>query len=64
MTRRSVLEYVQAALRNRYFRALKEEKNKVLDEFTQVTGLHRKAATPQHQPIGEVVLSRAHPPLA
>ena len=43
MTRRSILEYVQA-LQNRYFRASKEEKGKMLDEFTQVTGLHRKAA--------------------
>jgi hypothetical protein len=37
------LEYVQA-LRNRYFGASREEKGKMLDEFTQVTGLHRKAA--------------------
>ena len=37
------MEYVQA-LRDRYFRATKEEKGKILDEFTQVTGLHRKAA--------------------
>ena len=43
MTRRSILEYVQA-LRNRYFKASKEEKGKILDEFIQVTGLHRKAA--------------------
>ena len=43
MTRRSIMEYVQA-LRKRYFRAAKEEKGKMLDEFTQVTGLHRKAA--------------------
>ena len=43
MTRRSIMEYVQA-LRNRYFRASKEEKGKMLDEFTQITGLHRKAA--------------------
>lgn len=43
MTRRSILEYVQA-LRNRYFGASREEKGKMLDEFTQVTGLHRKAA--------------------
>ena len=43
MTRRSRMEYVQA-LRKRYFRAAKEEKGKMLDEFTQVTGLHRKAA--------------------
>jgi len=37
------MEYVQA-LRKRYFRAAKEEKGKMLNEFTQVTGLHRKAA--------------------
>ena len=43
MTRRSVLEYAQA-LRSRYFRASKGEKGKMLDEFTKVTGLHRKAA--------------------
>ncbi len=43
MTRRSVLEYAQA-LRSRYFQASKEEKGKMLDEFTKVTGLHRKAA--------------------
>jgi len=43
VTRRSILEYVQA-LRNRYFRASKEGKGKMLDEFSQVTGLHRKAA--------------------
>ncbi len=43
MTRRSILEYVQA-LRLRYSRASKAEKGKILDEFTQVTGRHRKAA--------------------
>ncbi|MFC1970416.1 hypothetical protein ACFLV0_00520 [Chloroflexota bacterium] len=43
MTRRSILEYAQA-LRSRYLGASKEEKGKMLDEFTQVTGLHRKAA--------------------
>ena len=43
MTRRSILEYVQA-LRSRYLGASKEGKGKMLDEFTQVTGLHRKAA--------------------
>jgi hypothetical protein len=37
------MEYVQA-LRSRYVRASREEKGKMLDEFTQVTGLHRKAA--------------------
>ena len=37
------MEYVQA-LRSRYLGASKEEKGKMLDEFTEVTGLHRKAA--------------------
>ncbi len=43
MTRRSIMEYAQA-LRHRYRGASKEAKGKMLDEFTQVTGLHRKAA--------------------
>ena len=43
LTRRSIQEYVQAVKR-RYFKASREEKGKMLDEFTQVTGLHRKAA--------------------
>ena len=43
MTRRSILEYAQA-LRSRYLGASRAEKGKMLDEFTQVTGLHRKAA--------------------
>jgi len=37
------MEYVEA-LRGRYFRASKEEKGKMLDEFIRVTGFHRKAA--------------------
>ena len=43
MTRRSMHEYAQE-LRSRYFKATKGEKGKILDGFTQVTGLHRKAA--------------------
>lgn len=43
MTRRSMHEYAQE-LRSRYFKAKKEEKGRMLDEFTRVTGLHRKAA--------------------
>lgn len=43
MTRSSILEYSEA-IRSRYFRASKTGKGKMLDEFTQVTGLHRKAA--------------------
>ncbi len=42
MTRRSIMEYARA-LRSRYFGASRAEKGKMLDEFTQVTGLHRKA---------------------
>jgi len=43
MTRSSVREYVEA-LRARYRRAGRQEKGRMLDEFTQVTGYHRKAA--------------------
>jgi hypothetical protein len=43
VTRRSIMEYVQA-IRPRYLRASKENKGKILDEFTKTTGLHRKAA--------------------
>ncbi|MFC1976868.1 hypothetical protein ACFLWS_01160 [Chloroflexota bacterium] len=38
MTRHSIMEYVQA-LRSRYVRASREEKGKMLDECTNVTGL-------------------------
>jgi len=37
------MEYAQA-IRPRYLRASKEEKGKILDEFAQATGFHRKAA--------------------
>lgn len=43
MTRRSILEYAEA-VRPRYRGATKVEKGKILDEFTKVTGQHRKAA--------------------
>ena len=43
MTQSSIREYVEA-VRERYFRASKKEKGKILDEFTKVTGRHRKAA--------------------
>ena len=43
MTRRSVIEYAQA-VRERYLRAPKKAKTKILDEFVATTGLHRKAA--------------------
>ena len=41
MTRRSILEYVQA-LRSRYLGASKEGKGKMLEEFTRVIGCHCK----------------------
>ena len=43
MTRGSVREYA-AAKRQRYRRAGKKEKGRILDEFCQTTGLHRKTA--------------------
>ena len=43
MTRGSIREYAKA-VRGRYLQASKKEKGRVLDEFTQVTGYHRKAA--------------------
>ena len=43
MTRRSKVEYAEE-LKKRYFGASREEKGTMLDEFTKVTGLHRKAA--------------------
>ena len=43
MTRGSIREYTEA-VRGRYLRGSKKEKGKILDEFTKVTGCHRKAA--------------------
>ena len=43
MTRASIREYTEA-VRGRYVRASKKEKGRILDEFTQVIGCHRKAA--------------------
>ena len=40
MTRGSILEYVEAML-GRYLSVSRKEKGKILDEFTNVTGLHR-----------------------
>jgi len=42
VTRQSIDEYAKA-IRERYRKAPKEGKGKILDEFTQTTGLHRKA---------------------
>ena len=43
MTRGSIQEYTEA-VRWRYLNARKEGKGRILDEFIQVTGYHRKAA--------------------
>ena len=43
MTRGSILEYTEA-VRGRYLRGSKKEKGRILDEFTEVVGCHRKAA--------------------
>jgi hypothetical protein len=43
MTRGGVREYTEA-VRRRYLHGSKKEKGRILDEFTKVTGYHRKAA--------------------
>jgi hypothetical protein len=43
VTRKSVDEYLKA-IKGRYLKGTKEEKGKILDEFTKVTGIHRKEA--------------------
>jgi hypothetical protein len=43
VTRRSILEYAQA-VRGRYWKAGKEVKARILDEFVEATHLHRKSA--------------------
>jgi hypothetical protein len=43
MTRGSITEYVEA-IRGRYLGVSRKEKGRILDEFTNVTDLHRKAA--------------------
>jgi len=43
MTRGSIREYAEA-VRGRYLIASRKEKSRILDEFTKVTGCHRKAA--------------------
>lgn len=43
MTRGGVKEYIEA-VQGRYLKARRKEKGQILDEFTRVTGYHRKAA--------------------
>ena len=57
MTRRSIIEYTQA-LRSRYFLSSREGKGKILDEFTQVTGLHRKAAIRLLNQVSQLTVSK------
>jgi hypothetical protein len=57
VTRASILEYAEA-LRRRYFKASRKGKGKMLDEFTQVTGLHRKAAIRLLNRQGQPVASK------
>ena len=44
MTRLTVHEYA-AAVRQRYWKARRAEKGRILDEFCKATGMHRKATT-------------------
>jgi len=43
MTQRSIKEYAEV-MRRRYLKANRREKGRLLDEFVQVTGYHRKSA--------------------
>ena len=43
MTRYSIVEYAQA-IRSRYKRGNRSMKSRILDEFVEVTGMHRKSA--------------------
>jgi len=54
MTAKSIQEYA-AIMRQRYLKAAKKEKGKILDEFIKVTGYHRKSAI-------RVLLKRAQLP--
>jgi hypothetical protein len=57
MTRGSILEYVEA-IRGRYLNVSRKEKGKILDEFTNVTSLHRKAAIRLLRRRGQVKAKR------
>jgi len=54
MTAKSIQEYAEI-MRQRYIKADKKEKGKILDEFIKVTGYHRKSAI-------RVLLKMANPP--
>jgi len=57
MTRGSILEYAEA-LRGRYLVASKVDKGRMLDQFTMVTGCHRKAAIRLLHRTGKVKVKR------
>ena len=57
MTRGSILEYSEA-LRGRYLVASKVDKGRMLDQFTMVTGCHRKAAIRLLHRAGKVKVKR------
>jgi hypothetical protein len=58
MTRGSVREYAEA-LRERYHKASRKEKALILEEFTRITGYHRKSAIRLLRGLGkERALSR------
>ena len=61
MTRKSVRDYAQA-MQRRYLEAMKSERGRLLDEFCQTTGYHRKAASRVvHQVSGGVSPRRGRP---
>ncbi len=43
MTRGNIREYTKP-MQGRYFRASKKERGRILGDFTNITGYHRKAA--------------------
>lgn len=47
MTRRSIIEICASGetMKGRYARSTRKDKAKMLDEFVEATGLHRKAST-------------------
>ncbi len=62
MTRGSILEYVEA-IRERYLASSRKGKGEILDQFTEVTGRHRKAAIRQlhRRAQGKVAGRRGRP---
>ena len=57
MTRGSILEYAEA-IREKYLAASKRKKGEFLDQFTMVTGCHRKAAIRLLRREGQVKVKR------